>query len=288
MKRTGPIVLALACLISNIGFAWAKADPTLDPMSLMLIRKLGTQPQYINVDYLSTVLGAPESNARGQKRSSQKNVVWYDANHAPRYQLEQREYTVGQTEESTFSIAMPDCNVDTKALTKLFGPSAKRYYDYKGYLTELYSFAPNTQVAFSIPHNTSFVQNVKITYRGQALPAVPEAEMKSAHEDLFDRAIDEAKNERWDEAVPLLMQRLKAYPNDPEAHYWLGSAYAAKGVANQAILHYKAALMGAGEDKALRKRCAAALKKMKVIDYPEDGEDGQNAKSKKSKKQKGN
>ncbi len=109
MKRTCSIVLALVCLVLNSACVFAKTDPSkaLDPMSLMLIRKLGTQPQYINVDYLSTVLGAPESNARGQRRPSQKNVVWYDANHAPRYQLEQKEFQVGQTEESTFSIAMP-------------------------------------------------------------------------------------------------------------------------------------------------------------------------------------
>jgi tetratricopeptide (TPR) repeat protein len=248
--------------------------PTLDYRTQEFIALLAHNPQLMNLEYLENFIGRPD-NERAQRALPEKQYYWSGPDGRVRYQLWQTEQAPGQVVESRMIMHWLDSTVGIDDVQSLYGKTARRFFDYGGHATVLYSYVPNTQLAFVCPRQSFRVDQVKINYRGPALLAPSAEDMKKASEAFNERIRQMGEQGRWNEVFPLLLTRLKTHPNDPQARYELARACAAQGRIHDAVLQYRSALAllppapegasPAGEDKdvgELRQNCIEGLRRL--------------------------
>lgn len=247
---------------------------TLDYKTQEFISLLAHKPELMNLDYLENFIGRPD-NERAQRALPEKQYYWTAPDGRRRYQLWQTEQSPGQVVESRMIMHWPDSTVSIDDVQSLYGKTARRFFDYGGHATVLYSHVPNTQLVFVCPRQSFRVDQVKINYRGPALPAPSAQDMKKAGEAFNERIRELGEQGRWNEVFPLLLTHLKTHPNNPQARYQLARAYAALGRVHDAIFHYRSALAllppapegapSAREDKdvaELRQNCIDGLRRL--------------------------
>jgi len=260
----------------------------------------------MNLDYLQHFIGRP-ANERSQRAMPDKQYYWYGPAGGLKYELMQTEHQREQMAESQFTMHLPNSTVTLDDVQHLYGKTARRFYEYGSNVTMLYSYVPNTQLVFVFPRATFRVGQVKVNYRGPALPAPSTEDMGLARDQFKARMDNLVEQGRWGEAVPWLLTRLKENPYDAEAHYQLGRAYMKQGHLHEAIVQYKAGLAlsspasvgapvpgasatqasAASEQEAanddLQKRCIAGLRELRVVAVPEDQQEKDREKRKKLK-----
>ena len=259
----------------------AKKAPPLDAETQEFISKLAHQPELMNINYLQYFVGRPE-NERSQRALTTKHYIWYLPSRQVRCELTQVEQAPGQVIESAFVIPFYDSTLTFDDLKKIYGATARHFYDYDGQAARLYSFVPNTAVTFTSPQNSFRIQKAKITYRGPALPTPGIQDVSGGHDHLMKRVYELGAQEQWDQIMPPLIVHLKEHPEDGDAHYWLGRAYAKQGQLYEAISEYKAALATVAPDAAtspnngnatvqgaavsdLKQRCLLGLQELRAI-----------------------
>lgn len=268
------IGLLCACLPG-----WAKAPPPLDLETQEIIAQLANHPELMNLNYLQYFIGRPE-NERGQRALSTKHYIWYLPSRQVRCELRQVEQASGQVVESAFIMPLYDSQLTFKDLEKLYGDKAKHFFDFNGQTNRLYSFTPNSQVAFTCPRNSFHIEQATISYRGPVLPKPSQQELFVGYEHLVKRVQDLIAQESWDEAVIPLMVLIQEHPEDGDSHYWLGRVFTHQGKLHEGIREYETALsisqlaprssgyLGApgqlsGDD--LKARCISALQELRVL-----------------------
>lgn len=167
---------------------------------------------------------------------------------------------------------------------------AKKFFDYNGHATELFSFAPNTFLTFDCVPNSFKLNAARIVYRGDALPAPSPAEMQMAVTAFSERArlAGEAAEKTYKknkpgkkakpskdknavasaELMPMLIQRVRSQPLDPEAHLMLAQALKRSSHISEAISEYKIALAMSGDMPDVRDQALLGLKQMMIL--PDD------------------
>ena len=233
------LLITVVCL--SLTGALAGQQPSLDLETQDLLTRLSHQPELMNLDYLQFFIGRPE-NERSQRGSATRNYYWYNTRRQLKYDLGQQGKELGQVEESIFTVHFPDSTISFDDVRRLYGEGTRQFYEYHGQPAMLYSFVPDTTLVFISPQSTFRVNQAKVVYRGGPLAMPAAADLKTAEDHMLARVKDFAGHERWDEMVPVLLERLKQNPQDGEAHYQLGRAYAKTGHIHEAILQYKAAL----------------------------------------------
>ncbi len=278
-KCTGLALAVLLSLSSSICVPLASDDdaspqaafarsrpPALPPDTVNLIYQLSQQPELMNLSYLRYVVGAPE-NERSQFAMKAKNYYWYqEPKRTLLYQLHQDGPQNGVVTKSIFTISVPDSQLTTKEMERIFGQQHQKVFDHQSYPSDVYSFGPNTYVAFTQPHDTFRVNKIQVGYQGPALSPPPQEAVYSAYNLGKNKAIEKAmKNGNWSEAITWLRRDASLRPGDPMVHIQLGTAYRAGLMLNEAIAEYAhAARLGAG-DPEIDKICRAALVDMKVL-----------------------
>lgn len=240
--------------------------PALAPDTVNLIYQLSAQPELMNLSYLRYVVGSPE-NERSQLAGKAKNYYWYqEPKRSLRYQLHQDGPQPGTVTRSIFTVALPDSQLTTKEMERLFGQNHRRVFDYQSYPTDVYQFHPNTYVAFTQPHDTFRVSKIQIGYEGPPLAQPPQEAVLTAYNTGKNRAVEMAmKKGHWQEAIGWLRRDAAMRPQDPYVHIQLGTAYRAGLMINEAITEYgTAARLGAG-DPEVEKICRAAFVDMKIL-----------------------
>lgn len=287
-------LLLILVLFFAVGSSPAKEAPSLDSQTWELINNLAHKPELMNLDYLQHFIGRPQ-NERSQQALAQKQYFWYDPDGGVRRQLYQTEHPIGKVVESRLIMELPDSKLTIGDIERLYGKTARRFYEYGAHATLLYSLVPNTQLVFVVPRTTFRVGQVKINYRGPALPEPAAADMTLARARLSSQMEEMIGKEQWDQVVPHLLRRLKDNPRDGEAHYQLGRAYARQGHIHEAIVQYKSALamtaptsatalgdaaaVASGSGSAapasvsgeeLRNKCLEGLRELRVLPVPEE------------------
>lgn len=240
--------------------------PALHPDTVNLIHALSAQPELMNLSYLRYIIGAPE-NERSQMALKAKNYHWYQE---PRrqlvYQLHQDGPQNGVITRSVFTIQVPDSQLTTKEMERVFGQDHRRVFDHESHPTDVYSLSPNTYVAFTQPHNTFRVNKIAVGYEGPPLPPTPQQAVVGAYVLGKNKAIEAAmKSGHWAEAITWLRRDAALRPTDPYVHIQLGAAYKSGLMLNEAIGSYAtAARLGVG-DPEVERICRAAFTDLKVL-----------------------
>ena len=267
---SAPFFGAVSELDSRLEFANAafarSQPPALAPDAVNMIYALSAQPELMNLSYLRYVIGSPE-NERSQLALKAKTYYWYqEPQRIPLYSLHQDGPTPGTVTRSIFTITLPNSELTTKEMERLFGHEHKRVFDHNSHPTDVYSFGPNTYVAFAQPQDTFRVNKIHVGYEGPPLPPPPEQAVYAAYSFGKSKAVEAAmKTGNWREAIVWLRRDAAMRPNDPFVHIQLGQAYRAGLMINEAITEYTtAARYGAGNPE-VDKICRAALVDMKVL-----------------------
>lgn len=243
-----------------------KAKEVFDPEAQLLIDKLSHDPSLMNVEYLKYFIGRPK-NERHQKGSTNPHYYWYDANDHVTYQLEQQMSGPGQVVGAQMLVPLHGFGLTFEKAEKLYGPPAKRFYDYQARPAEVFTFAPNTFVSFSSKPNTFRCDEAKIIYNGPPLPPPSSLAMAEAEAALVAKSELASTPEQFTpEAIPVLEARVKNKPLDAEAHLQLADAYRRQSQLHAAIGEYKTALAVSGSNAAVRDQSIAALRQLRVID----------------------
>lgn len=249
----------------NAAFARSR-PPALAPDAVNMIYALSAQPELMNLSYLRYVIGAPE-NERSQLANKSKTYYWYqEPRRTLAYSLHQDGPQPGTVTRSIFTINVPNSQLSTKEMERIFGNEHKRVFDQQSHPTDVYSFGPNTYVAFAQPHDTFRVQQIHVGYEGPPLPPPPQEAVHAAYSFGRNKAVEAAmKSGNWREAITWLRRDASMRPADPYVHLQLGQAYRSGLMINEAIAEYsQAARYGAGIPE-VEKACHAALVDMKVL-----------------------
>lgn len=253
--------------IGNANAADARSrPPALAPDTVNMIYALSAHPELMNLSYLRYVIGNPE-NERSQLAMKAKTYYWYqEPQRIVTYSLHQDGPRPGTVTRSIFTISVPDSQLSTKEMERLFGQEHKRVFDHNSHPTDVYSFGPNTYVAFAQPQDTFRVNKIHVGYEGPPLPPPPEQAVYAAYSLGKNKAVEAAmKSGNWREAITWLRRDAAMRPSDPFVHIQLGQAYRAGLMLNEAIAEYStAARYGAGNPE-VDKICRAALVDMKVL-----------------------
>ncbi|MBX9668588.1 MAG: hypothetical protein K2X93_13265 [Candidatus Obscuribacterales bacterium] len=278
-KCTGLALAVLASLSSSLytpitsddsagpQAAYARSRPPALPSDTVnLIYQLSQQPELMNLSYLRYVVGAPE-NERSQLALKAKNYYWYqEPKRTLLYQLHQDGPQSGSVTKSVFTINVPNSQLTTKEMERIFGQQHQKVFDHQSHPNDVYTFGPNTYVAFTQPHDTFRVNQIQVGYQGPPLPPPPQQAVYSAYNLGRNKAIEQAmKSGNWSETITWLHRDASMRPGDPMVHIQLGTAYRSGLMLNEAIAEYShAARLGAG-DPEVEKICRAALVDMKVL-----------------------
>jgi hypothetical protein len=250
---------------SNAAFARSR-PPALHPDAVNMIYALSAQPELMNLSYLRYVIGSPE-NERSQMALKAKTYYWYqEPKRTVTYSLHQDGPQPGTITRSIFTISVPDSQLTTKEMERIFGQEHKRVFDADSHPTDVYSFGPNTYVAFAQPRDSFRVNKVHVGYDGPPLPPPSQEAVHAAYSFGKTKAVEAAmKSGNWREAITWLRRDAAMRPADPYVHIQLGTAYRAGLMLNEAIAEYsQAARYGAGNPE-VEKICRAAFVDMKVL-----------------------
>jgi len=250
---------------SQAAFARSR-PPALAPDTVNMIYALSAQPELMNLSYLRYVIGPPD-NERSQLALKSKTYHWYqEPKRQLLYELHQDGPQPGSVTKSVFTISVPDSQLTAKEMERLFGQGHHRVFDHNSHPNDVYSFGPNTYVAFTQPHDTFRVSKIHVGYQGPPLPPPPTEAVWSAYSFGKNKAIETAmKSGHWGEAIRWMRRDAALRPNDPYVHIQLGSAYRTGLMLNEAIQEYAhAARLGAG-DPQVEQICRAAFVDMKVL-----------------------
>ncbi len=253
--------------VANANAAFARSrPPALAPDAVNMIYALSAQPELMNLSYLRYMIGDPE-NERSQMALKAKTYYWYqEPKRIATYSLHQDGPQPGTVTRSIFTITVPDSQLTTKEMERLFGQEHKRVFDHNSHPTDVYSFGPHTYVAFAQPQDTFRVNKIHVGYEGPPLKPPPQEAVYAAYNFGKNKAVGAAmKNGDWREAIGWLRRDAALRPSDPFVHIQLGQAYRAGLMINEAISEYsQAARCGAGNPE-VEKICRAALVDMKVL-----------------------
>ncbi len=240
--------------------------PALHPDTVNLIHALSAQPELMNLSYLRYIIGAPE-NERQQMALKAKNYHWYqEPGRQLVYQLHQDGPQNGVVTRSVFTIQVPDSQLTTKEVERVFGQDHRRVFDHESHPTDVYSLGPNTYVSFTQPHNTFRVNKIAVGYEGPPLQPAPQQAVVGAYVLGKNKAIEAAmKSGHWGDAINWLRRDAALRPTDPYVHIQLAAAYRTGLMLNEAIGSYAtAARLGAG-DPEVERICRAAFTDLRVL-----------------------
>ncbi len=242
-----------------------KSAETFDETTKSLIFRLSHQPELMNVEYLKYFIGRP-ANEKTQQGTLSKTYFWYDGHRQVQYELVLRESAPAQVTDATMVAHLAGQGVTFEQVHATYGAMSRRFFDYNGHPSELFSFAPDTYLSFSSPPGTFRVSQAKITYRGQILKQPDSIDMHAAEDDLLRRAESVSSSETASaEIIPLLRARVKCRPLDAESHLLLARALARQSLIHEAIGEYKIALAMSSGNNEVKEQSLAALKQMKLI-----------------------
>jgi tetratricopeptide (TPR) repeat protein len=229
-----------------------------------LLRSLATRPELMNLNYLQYIIGRPE-NERAQRGNPTKNHFWYDSARNLTYELYQTEAGSGQVVESIFVSHLQNCGITLDEVQKGFGANPKEFYDYNSNPTALYSFSPNTCLAFTAPRNTFAVKQAKIVYRGTPLAAPLPAEMQAVQDAFINKALLHVQQGNHADAIPMLQTIIAENPSSARGHLALAQAYASQTHIHDAINQYKIALALAPADGTITGPAMAGLQALRAV-----------------------
>lgn len=242
-----------------------KAFPAkiMDPTTGFLIWQVSHQPELMNVDYLKYYLGKPDNMMTPQTPGT-KAYYWHDKIHRPICELHQVE-KAGQVLQSQMIFNVYGNALALDDVQDVYGKGFKRYFDYDGHPTELYSFVPHTSLALSSPQNTFCVNKAIVTYAGGPLPTIHPDHMQLAHDAHAAKVQSHADAGNWHEALATARERVHEHPNDAEAHIALAQALKKTGNAHDAIGEYKYALALNKYNESVRQQAIDGLKGLHVL-----------------------
>ena len=254
-----------------------KIDESFQEEHRNLIQQVAYHPELMSLDYLFFYIGRPDNEKT--QLSRKKHYVWYEGGREPRYELEQHEIAPGKVIESKMTFHIPDqTKLTFDQLDKLFGPMSRRFFDYSGHPAKLFSFAPNTYLAFSSHPNSLRLSKARIIYRGGVLPPPGLKEMQLGQAVMQARALaatpkDDDKGPVTDEAVHLLRAHALSKPQDADAHYNLARALIRRCDLHNGIAEYKIALSLSAASPEVREKTLIALRDLRVLnDIPDDAQ----------------
>lgn len=244
------------------------AQEVLDPQAQFLIGQLSRHPELMNLEYLKYFIGRPENESK-EASSLTRRYYWYDQDHVLRYELDQIHAYPGAVVDSTMMIRLDDMGLTFEKLQPIYGLAAKRFFDYQGHPSVVYMSAPNTLLSFSSPANTFRLDQAKIVYRGEPLPAPAMDDMAQAESQLLARAgqtFNGGDAALTGESVTVLQARVKTKPFDAEGHLMLAQALQKQSQLNEAICEYKLALAMSGTNDNVRVQSLNSLRALHIID----------------------
>lgn len=247
-----------------------KAVEVFDDETQMIIFQMSHQPELMNIEYLKYLIGRPENEAQMQG-SAYPTYYWYDRNRELQYELKQTMIG-GRVIESTMTVNLHGAGLTFEKVESIYGHMARKFFDYSGHPAEMFTFAPDTFVTFSSPPNTFRMKEAKISYRGQPLPLPSSKDMAMAEASMLSKTMAPANQNQAaqppEEAIHLLLARVKTRPMDPEGHLQLADAFRQQSRLHEAIGEYKIALAMSGANQPVRDKAMDALRGMHII---EDG-----------------
>jgi hypothetical protein len=246
-----------------------KVDESFQDEHRTLIQQVAYHPELMSLDYLYFYIGRPDNEKTQLSRN--KHYIWYEGGREPRYELEQQEIAPGKVIESKMTFHLPaETKLTFDQLDAIFGPMSRRFFDYSGHPAKLFSFAPNTYLAFSSHPNSLRLSKARIIYRGGVLPPPGDKEMQLGKTLMQAKALaampkDDDKGPVTDEAVHLLRANALSRPQDPDAHYKLARALIRRCDLHHGIAEYKIALSLSGTSPEVREKTLIALRDLRVL-----------------------
>ena len=253
-------------LLTQSGAFQSVKATALDPTYALLLWQLSHKPELMNLRYLKYYLGEPARQTTQIGAQSQA-YYWYDSQQQIVTELYQEHDLNGAVVESTFIDHIPPGDLDFELVEDKLGPPLKRYFDNHADPTEMYSYAPNTTLSMTTPHNTFSVTRATVTYIGSPLPAPSVPDMQVAHDHFVINAQQkmQAKNFNWQDALVSARAHVAEHPTDAEAHIGLAQALKKTGNVHEAIGEYKYALSLNQYNESVRTQCIQGLKDLFVL-----------------------
>lgn len=242
-----------------------KAEEVFDDETQMIIFQMSHQPELMNIEYLKFLIGRPENEA-SMRGSSYPTYYWYDKDRELQYELKQT-LVGGRVTESNMTVNLHGSGMTFDKLESIYGHMARKFFDYSGHPAEMFTFAPSTFLTFSSPPNTFRLKEAKISYRGEPLGPPSAKDMAMAEATMLGKTASQNQTPPSpEEALPMLLARVKVRPMDPEGHLLLADAFRQQSRLHEAIGEYKIALAMSGSNQPVRDKAMDALRGMHIID----------------------
>lgn len=256
-------------LVTQTGALQGLDSSALEPTYALLLWQLSHKPELMNLRYLKYYLGDPARQTTLIGAQSQA-YYWYGLNQQLVGELYQEHDLNGAVVESVFTNHIPPGDLDFDLVEKKLGQPLRRYFDNHADPSTMYSYAPNTTLSMTMPHNTFAVTRATVSYIGPPLPTPSEMDMQIAHDHFVVAAQQkmQAKNFNWQNAVVAAREQVREHPADAEAHIALAQALKKTGSVHEAIGEYKQALSLNQYNDSVRQQCIQGLKDLFVL--PQD------------------
>lgn len=228
-----------------------------------LLWELAHNPSLMDVNYLQYFLGKPDAI---HNQGAERIYYWYDRMRRPLFELHAAETGYSGQTRSSFIANLPGRGIASELLPEIYGPDAKRFFDFQSQATELYSTAPDTSIAFTAPKHAYGYKLVKIMYGGQRLPAPSAADFERARLHLAGKANLDVKKPQWPELTGLLEQRVSEHPHDPAIRLAYAQALAKSSRVHEAIHQYKNVLATANLPEPLKNQALDGLRSLHALD----------------------
>jgi hypothetical protein len=282
--------LAAPAALAWPNFSWppgavgpVKKAEVFNEQAQFVVWQVSHNPALMNVNYLAYFIGRPENDS--PQLGAQKHYYWYDPQRQPVYELIQQEVAPGAITDSQMIIHLKGQGLTFDKLDKLYGKQSRRFYNYDGHPTELFSFVPNTTLAFGSQQNSFRLTSAKVIYRGSPLPLPTADDMAAGESAMIARArasalarnaattkgkgngkgIQSVLGSNDPEFIPMMMKRVKTQPYSSEAHLHLAQGLQRQARIHEAIGEYKIALALSGDDPQVRDQALKALGAMQLL-----------------------